>query len=308
MAVVHVEVQDLVGILTLDDPERRNCLSVEMLQGLTAGLARLADAKVRVVILRAPPGATVWSAGLDVRSLPEPGRDPLDYQDPLEQVIRQVEHFPAPVIAMVEGGVWGGACDLSFVCDLAIGCETASFAITPAKLGVPYNCSGILHFLNLVGPRVAGEMFFTAEPIKAERAVAVGILNRLVPKGELEAHTLALARRIAQNSPLAVGVIKEQLRILGRSHPVYPETFERIQALRRCVFESADYVEGKKAFLEKRRPVFTGDGAPAPSGGGRSPELRGVQGGADASHRTGPPTRHEHRSVEEEGGGVLGTR
>ena len=79
MAVVHVEVQDLVGILTLDDPERRNCLSVEMLQGLTAGLARLADAKVRVVILRAPPGAAVWSAGLDVRSLPEPGRDPLDY-------------------------------------------------------------------------------------------------------------------------------------------------------------------------------------------------------------------------------------
>ena len=266
MAVVHVEVQDRVGILTLDDPERRNCLSVEMLQGLTAGLARLAAAKVRVVVLRAPPGAAVWSAGLDVRSLPEPGRDPLDYQDPLEQVIRQVEHFPAPVIAMVEGGVWGGACDLSFVCDLAIGCETASFAITPAKLGVPYNCSGILHFLNLVGPRVAGEMFFTAEPIKAERAVAVGILNRLVPKGELEAYTLALARRIAQNSPLAVGVIKEQLRILGRSHPVYPETFERIQALRRCVFESADYVEGKKAFLEKRKPVFTGEGeAPPPS-------------------------------------------
>jgi methylmalonyl-CoA decarboxylase len=271
MAVVHVEVQDRVGILTLDDPERRNCLSVEMLQGLTAGFEQLADAKVRVVILRAPPGAAVWSAGLDVRSLPEHGRDPLDYQDPLEQVIRQVEHFPAPVISMVEGSVWGGACDLSFVCDLAIGCETASFAITPAKLGVPYNCSGILHFLNLVGPRVAGEMFFTAEPIKAERAVAVGILNRLVPKGELESFTLAMARRIAENSPLAVGVIKEQLRILGRSHPVYPETFERIQALRRCVFESADYAEGKKAFLEKRKPVFTGAGEPPvqPPGSGK---------------------------------------
>jgi methylmalonyl-CoA decarboxylase len=205
MAVVHVEIRDRVGILTLDDPERRNCLSSEMLEGLTAGLARLADAKVRSAILRAPPGASVWSAGLDVRSLPEPGRDPLDYQDPLEQVIRQVEHFPAPVIAMVEGGVWGGACDLTFVCDLAIGCETASFAITPGKLGVPYNCSGILHFLNLVGPRVAREMFFTAEPIEAERAVAVGILNRLVPKGELESFTLAMAGQIAENSPLAVG-------------------------------------------------------------------------------------------------------
>lgn len=88
----------------------------------------------------------------------------------------------------------------------------------------------------------------------------MGILNRLVPKGELESFTLAMAGRIAGNSPLAVGVIKEQLRILARSHPVYPETFERIQALRRCVFESADYVEGKKAFLEKRKPVFTGEG------------------------------------------------
>jgi methylmalonyl-CoA decarboxylase len=166
---------------------------------------------------------------------------------------------------MVEGSVWGGACDLSFVCDLAIGCETASFAITPAKLGVPYNCSGILHFLNLVGPRVAKEMFFTAEPVGAERALDVGILNHLVPREELEAFTFAMAHRIAANSPLAVGVIKEQLRILARSHPVSPDTFERIQALRRAVFESADYVEGKKAFLEKRKPVFTGDDLPLPA-------------------------------------------
>jgi methylmalonyl-CoA decarboxylase len=260
MALVHVEVRDRIGILMLDDPKRRNCLSVEMLQGLTAGLAELAEAEVRAVILRAPPGATVWSAGLDVRSLPEPGRDPLDYQDPLEYVIRQVEHSPAPVIAMVEGGVWGGACDLAFVCDLAVGCESASFAITPAKLGVPYNFGGILHFLNLVGPRMAREMFFTAEPIGAQRAAAVGILNHLVPAAELESFTLAMAGRMVQNSPLAVAVIKEQLRILARSHPVSPDTFERIQALRRCVFESADYVEGKRSFLEKRKPVFTGEG------------------------------------------------
>jgi methylmalonyl-CoA decarboxylase len=262
MPYAIAEVRGPIGTLTLDDPERRNCLAPEMLHDITAGLVEFAEGEVRCVVIRARPGAKVWSAGLDVRSLPEPGRDPLDYADPLEHVIRQVEHFPAPVIAMVEGSVWGGACDLSFVCDLAVGCPTAAFAITPAKLGVPYNCSGILHFLNLVGPRVAREMFFTAEPIGAERALQVGILNHLVPREQLEAFTFGLAARIAENSPLAVGVIKEQLRILDRSHPVSPDTFERIQALRRAAFESADYVEGKKAFLEKRKPVFTGAAEP----------------------------------------------
>ena len=82
-----------------------------------------------------------------------------------------------------------------------------------------------------------------------------------MPLAELETFTFGMAKRIAENSPLAVGVSKEQLRILQRSHPISPDTFERIQALRRVVFESADYVEGKKAFLEKRKPVFTGDGA-----------------------------------------------
>lgn len=265
MPYATAEVRGPIGTLTLDDPERRNCLSPEMLRDITASLVEFAESEVRCVVIRARPGAKVWSAGLDVRSLPEPGRDPLDYADPLEHVIRQVEHFPAPVIAMVEGSVWGGACDLSFVCDLAIGCPTASFAITPAKLGVPYNCSGILHFLNLVGPRVAREMFFTAEPVGAERALQVGILNHLVPREQLETFTYALATRIADNSPLAVGVIKEQLRILDRSHPVSPDTFERIQALRRAAFESADYVEGKKAFLEKRKPVFTGAAVPVRS-------------------------------------------
>jgi methylmalonyl-CoA decarboxylase len=267
------EIRDRIGILTLDDPERRNCLSPRMLDEITAGLVRFAEHDVRVVVIRAR--AKVWSSGLDVRSLPEPGRDPLDYSDPLEHVIRQVEHFPAPVIAMVEGGVWGGACDLATVCDLAIGSETASFAITPAKLGVPYNCSGILHFLNLLGPRVAREMFFTAEPIRAERALQVGILNHLVPAAELEEFTFGMARRIAENSPLAVGIIKEQLRILARSHPISPDTFERIQTLRRAVYESADYVEGKRAFLEKRKPVFTGEGTRV-CAGAKIPEPAGV--------------------------------
>jgi methylmalonyl-CoA decarboxylase len=258
MSLVQVSLNAGIGTVSFNQPGKRNALSNALLHELADSLDRLVEMKARVVILRAPPGSKVWSAGFDVDELPIPGRDPLSYYDPLEVAIRKIQTMPAPVIAMVEGSVWGGACDLTFICDLAVGCETASFAMTPAKLGVPYNISGILHFINLVGPRIAREMFFTAQPIDAQRALEVGILNQLVPVTELEARTWALAEQIAANSPLSIAVIKEQLRTLGNSYPLQPETFERVQGLRRRAYDSQDYIEGRKAFLEKRKPVFTG--------------------------------------------------
>jgi methylmalonyl-CoA decarboxylase len=142
---------------------------------------------------------------------------------------------------------------------MAIGGPSASFTMTPARIGVPYNSSGILHFINIVGMRIAREMFFTAQPITADRAHAIGILNHLVPVEELERFTYTVANQIVENSPLSIWVMKEQLRILANSHPLSPETFERIQGLRQQVYESDDYQEGKKAFLEKRKPAFKGE-------------------------------------------------
>lgn len=258
MSLIQVSLHGGVGTITFNHPEKRNALSNPLLHEMAASLDQLVELKARAVVLRALPGSKVWSAGFDVDELPIPGRDPLSYHDPLEVLIRKIQTMPAPVIAMIEGTVWGGACDLTFICDLVVGCETATFAMTPAKLGVPYNISGILHFINLVGPRIAREMFFTAQPIDARRALEVGILNHLVPLAELEPHTYALAEQIAANSPLAIAVIKEQLRILGNSYPLQPETFERVQGLRRKAYDSQDYVEGRQAFQEKRRPVFKG--------------------------------------------------
>jgi methylmalonyl-CoA decarboxylase len=218
-----------------------------------------ANQKARVVVIRSQPGAKVWSAGFDVTELPDPGRDPLSYYDPLAQVMREIQNFHAPVIAMIEGSVWGGACDLSLTCDIAIGCPTASFTMTPARIGLPYNSAGIVHFLNVIGMRVAREMFFTAQPILAERALQVGMLNHLVPTEVLEHYTYDTAHKITENSPLSIAVLKEQLRILSSSYPLSPDTFERIQGLRRRAYDSDDYREGKNAFLEKRKPVFKGE-------------------------------------------------
>ena len=115
-------------------------------------------------MLRALPGAKVWSAGHDVDELPAGRRDPLGWDDPLRNLVRSIEEFPAPVIAAIEGGVWGGACEVAFACDLIVVAPRATFAVTPAKLGVPYNVTGMLTFLNACSLRIVKEMAFTAQP------------------------------------------------------------------------------------------------------------------------------------------------
>jgi methylmalonyl-CoA decarboxylase len=259
MALVEREIKEGIGILTLNNNEKRNALSEALVDELIRGLKGFQDNKVPVVILCAAEGAKVWSAGHDVKELPRSHRDPLGYFDPLEKVLRAVQEYPGPVIAMVHGSVWGGACDLIMSCDLVVGDETSAFAITPAKLGLPYNATGILHFMNRVGLNIAKEMFFSAEPIAAERAERVGILNCLAPTGDLMNLTMELAKRIASRSALSVGVIKEQFRILSGARPLSPETFEHLQGLRRRVYDSHDYEEGITSFLEKRAPVFRGE-------------------------------------------------
>ena len=134
--------------------------------------------------------------------LPESGRDPLEWEDPLRCLIREIEDFPAPVIAMIEGTVWGGACEAAFACDLIVAAPNVTFAVTPAKLGVPYNVSGMVTFLNAASLRIIKEMAFTAQPMGAERAERLGMINYVVPNHELEAFTIKLAGQILANAPL----------------------------------------------------------------------------------------------------------
>jgi methylmalonyl-CoA decarboxylase len=159
---------------------------------------------------------------------------------------------------MIEGTVWGGACETAFACDLIVAAPNAAFAVTPAKLGVPYNVSGMVTFLNAASLRIIKEMAFTAQPMTAERAERLGMINYVVPVDELESFTVQLARKITANAPLSISVMKEQLRILAGARPMSPQGFERVQGLRRVVYSSDDYQEGIRAFKEKRKPVYKG--------------------------------------------------
>jgi methylmalonyl-CoA decarboxylase len=256
MALIRTSLSERIGTLVFDHHAKRNALSAELIAATLAALALFKEQGARVVILRAAEGAKVWSSGHSVDELPKADIDPLPYDDPLEQLLRAVKRFPAPVIAMVHGSVWGGACDLIMACDVTIADETATFAITPAKIGLPYNSVGILNFMSRLPLSIVKEMFFTAEPIAAERAERVGIVNRLAASADLEKEVMTMARTIASRSPAAISAFKEATRALAGASPIDPEKHEYLQDLRRKVYFGPDYREGIVAFLEKRPAKF----------------------------------------------------
>jgi methylmalonyl-CoA decarboxylase len=256
--LTETSVKDLIGTITLNDRKTLNSLSSGLIEELLHALEEFHDKGIRVVILRAKSGVKTWSAGHNVAELPKHARDPLTYNDPLRVVVRKIQEYPAPVLAMVEGGVWGGACELAMACDMVIAAENATFAVTPAKLGVPYNLGGVQNMLGSVPLVVVKEMLFRAAPISAQRAYEVGIANYVVPVEQLEAKAFELAKDMLANSALVITLLKEEIHVLTQAQPLTVEIFERIQGVRRRIYDSDDYQEGIRSFFEKRKPVFLG--------------------------------------------------
>ena len=258
--LVKTTIKDRICFIKMQNPEHFNCLSTQMCQELENAIQKGYDKECVGIVIQAECRSGVWSAGHDIRELPQGGQDPLAYDVPMEKLLRKVQETAIPVIACVSGTVWGGACDLCLSCDMIVSSDTATFAITPAKIGIPYNASGIMHFINQLGMNKAREMFFLATPITAEDALNVGLINKIAKPEELndvlEKNFLTPLRN---NSVMSISAIKRQFRILSKAATVIPsESFEKINAYRTKVYQGDDYLEGINSFLEKRKPQYKG--------------------------------------------------
>jgi len=264
---VLAEERDRVLHLTLSAPERGNSVDRSMLGALEEQLTALTRrieareiAAPRVVLLRGA-GERSFCTGYNIEELVrELGEGPSvndEAQHPLERALRALDECPAPTLALVHGNAYGAGCELASACDLRVAADDARFCMPPAKLGVLYSASGTRRLIELVGVAATKEMFFTAEPVAAARALALGLANRVVPKAEATAEAEKLAATIAKNAPLSVRGTKTIVRRL-RPPPLDAATVLEIAKLREECFRSQDFAAATQAFLTKQPVSFEG--------------------------------------------------
>ncbi|MCC6222893.1 MAG: enoyl-CoA hydratase/isomerase family protein [Thermoleophilia bacterium] len=244
--------------LTLDRPGQRNALTPDLIEELLVALERIdTDPAVRVVVLAGAGEA--FCAGFDVTHLTSPGTPAAGAErDLVERLCTRLRGLRAVTVARVDGIASGGGCDLAVSCDVRFASDRSRFAMPPARLGILYSHQGIARLVALVGPAVARELLFGAEQIDARRALAIGLVNRVVPAAELRAETATFAAAVAANAPLAVAATKRVVDLVTGEQPLSAASAAAIEELARQVWASADAVEGPAAFRERRSPRFRG--------------------------------------------------
>ena len=246
-----------VCTLTLNRPEKRNSLTNKTLKLLTEEFLELGKiSEIRCVVIRGS-GDRAFCSGYDIASISDE-EIAIEKNHPLTEAMRAVKSCPLPVIAMINGHAFGAGLELAATCDIRVCADDAKLAIPPAKLGVTYHYGGIKQFLNLVGPGFTRELFLTGDPVRAERALEKGLVDHVVKRDKLEEFTYGLAEGISENAPLSMISIKKMINIWEEGEPLSKENEELIRSLFAEVRKSSDSREGKKAFLEKRKPVFKG--------------------------------------------------
>ena len=248
-----------IGYVIFNNPERHNAVSLDMWEAASRFLDNFRnDKSIRVVVLTGA-GGKAFVSGADISKFEEERSDEkaiARYNKAVDQAYTAVYEFPKPTIAMIRGYCLGGGVGLAVCCDLRICSDNSRFAVPAAKLGLGYGYTGIRRLSDIVRPAFTKEIFFTARQFDATEAQAMGLVNRVVPKDELETYVRDYAAMIVGNAPLTVDSVKY---IVGEAVKDESErNIARCTELVNQCFASNDYAEGRKAFMEKRKPAFTG--------------------------------------------------
>jgi enoyl-CoA hydratase len=248
-----------VSHIIFNNPTRHNAVSLEMWQRMQKLLAELAaDAGLRVLVVSGA-GSKAFVSGADISKF-ESERATMDavrvYNAISAKACDLLYNFPKPTIAKIQGYCIGGGMNLAACCDLRMCTDNATFAIPAAKLGLGYGFVGVNRLAEIVGISRAMELFYTARQVPAAEAQQMGLVNRVVPAGQIDGAVEETTAAIADNAPLTIATIKAVAREIGK--PPAERDLAKLERVVEACFASSDYIEGRRAFMEKRKPRFTG--------------------------------------------------
>ncbi|MFL2871751.1 MAG: enoyl-CoA hydratase [Pseudohongiellaceae bacterium] len=253
------EVNDGIGWITFNAPEKRNAMSLDMWQGLGEILGKLQEEKsLRVLILKGA-GDAAFVSGADISEFEDKRssqRDRDAYEAAFDDALDKLANFATPVVAMIRGYCIGGGLAIALNTDIRIATEQSKFGIPAAKLGLGYGFEAVKTLESIVGPSHAKDILFTARFLEAKEALSIGLVNFMVGSELLEQTVNEYANKVVTNAPLTIRAVKktvsEVVKDPGQKNPAH------IERMVNDCFLSADYQEGRRAFMEKRKPKFTG--------------------------------------------------
>jgi enoyl-CoA hydratase len=252
-------ISDGVGVITFNNPEKRNAMSLDMWEGLGQALIELRDdADVRVVIM-VGAGDKAFVSGADISQFEKTRHNAEASEEYSRKSAAQralLADYPKPTIACIRGFCLGGGMQVAMLADIRIAATDSQFGIPAAKLGIAYGYDGLKHLVSLVGPSWARLLMYTGMRIGSAEAVRIGLVDRVVPDAELWEATTEIARTISGNAPLAIQAAKITIAQVLKDES--KRDMDAIRDIGTACMDSEDFREGRRAFMEKRKPQFKG--------------------------------------------------
>jgi len=265
--LILAEREGLIGTISINNPAKNNAVNKEMFDKIDETLREMEEEKIRVVIIKGGGDSKFFSSGFDIGTFSDhipPPKETLQEtmekyeKDHYKVSLRTIESIGMPVIAMINGHCIGAGADISAACDFRYAASGLKIGLPPVKINIIYNEEGIGRFIRAVGLARAKELFFLGNYISSEEAYAMGFINKVLPREELEEFTMGIARSLTEVAPLALRGMKRVFSYFIEQQRLSKERVEDATRLIVEAMRSEDLVEAVEAFMQKRKPVYKG--------------------------------------------------